>query len=815
MNTNKQRIVVTGMGIICPNGKNLDEFWERVKAGKSGIKVVNNIDMSDMLTNLGGEIADFNPEDYFSEEELKEMDRCGQLGVVAAREAVKHANLQMESLNPYRVGISLGTSLGGMLSGEEFHEQWLKKGIQHADEALLYKYLIHTPCDNITRALGMKGPKMVISNACAAGTNSIGYALDIIRNDKADVMITGGVDPLSRLSLSGFNSLQALIPTPPSPYSKSNGIVIGEGAAILVLEKLEHALERGASILAEVLDYDLSSDAYHQTAPDPGGEGALRSMQGALRKANVESNVISYINGHGTGTPANDMAEPKAILSLIGDNKIPVSSTKSMIGHMLGAGGAAEAVTSILAIQHGFLPPTINFDIESQKFDLDFVPNEGRDGHLDYVLSNSFAFGGNNASILFRKYQDGKERRVEKPAKKVVITGIGALAGNAANLEEVKECLLQGKSGVSTIEKWEAESSSCLKAGQIPELNFRKMIHPNLLRKMDTISRNAVVSAKMALEHGKLKIDRDNREKIGIIFATSTGPIETVESFNRIIIQEGVKSANAKLFPNTVMNAAAGHISLNFKVKGPTSTVSCGNVSGISALYYAYSLIQSSDYDTFIVVASDEVNKPIVEGHSKINRFLTSDEIQPFDSNRSGTILGEGSVAFIIESEEAALRRNAAILAELKGFGLTSDDSKIGSMNHTGEAWKTSMEMAMSEAAVSAGDIGYIGAAANGHPYFDSVEERVIQDIFGNKVPVSASKSVFGETFASSGLLSLISALCAFDGKIPPTQNVTSHNGRIDLVTEQARDAEIDHALISTYSYGGNYNTVVIGKYGQ
>ncbi|WP_324657113.1 beta-ketoacyl-[acyl-carrier-protein] synthase family protein [Bacillus cereus] len=816
MNMNNQRIVVTGMGIICSNGNSVKEFWDNIKSGKSGIKVIQNIDMAEMVTDYGGEIENLQVDDYFFKDEIKDMDRCGRLGVMAAREAVENAKLKIENFNPYRIGISLGTSLGGMLSGEEFHNQWIKDGIEKADETLLFKYPIHTPCDNITRDLKIKGPKMIISNACAAGTNSIGFALDTIRNNKADIMITGGVDPLSKLSMSGFNSLQALAPTPPSPYSKSNGVVIGEGAAILVLESLDHAVERGANILAEVVDYDLSSDAYHQTAPDPGGEGALRSMRGALKKANIDAKEVSYINGHGTGTPANDVSEPKAIRTLITENKTPVSSTKSMIGHMLGAAGAAEAVTSILAIQHGYLPPTINFEVESQKFNLDFVPNIGRVSDLSYVLSNSFAFGGNNASILFCKYNENLELSAAKEKlikeKKVVITGVGGLAGNSSNLQEIKDCMFKGKSGTSKIKQWN-DNPKCIQAGKIPEQNYRRVIHPNLLRKMDSISKHAVLSVKMAIENGNLKIDKNNRDKIGIIFATGTGPVGTVESFNRNIIQEGVKAANAKLFPNTVMNAAAGHISLNFKIKGPTSTISCGGVSGISALYYAYAMIQSSDYDTFIVVTADEVNNPIIEGHSKIKRYLTTENISPFDCNNSGTILGEGSVAFIVESEEAALKRNGNILAEIKGFGLTSDDSKIGDLNHLGKAWEESMRLAMKEAMISPGEIEYICAAANGHTYFDRIEERVIERTFGNKTPVSATKSIFGETHATAGLLSLISVICAFDGEIPATQNVKSHRGRINLVTENARKAPVSNALISTYSYGGNYNSVVIGKY--
>ena len=288
-----ERIVVTGIGVICANGIGRDVFWSNVSQSKSGIRPATTVDMTDLLTNVAGEVEAFEPERYLSKRELRFMDRCGQMAVVAAREAVEHAQLDMHSENPYRVGVVLGTSLGGMVSGQHFHEQWIKEGIRKTHPRLLQVYTLHHPADLVSIDLGFKGPKSVISNACAAGTNAIGYATDILISGKADVMLTGGVDPLSHLSFSGFNSLSALSPDACAPYSRSKGLNLGEGAAILVLERLSHALERGAPILAEVMGYALSSDSYHQTAPDPGGSGAIRSMSGALEMANISVNELS------------------------------------------------------------------------------------------------------------------------------------------------------------------------------------------------------------------------------------------------------------------------------------------------------------------------------------------------------------------------------------------------------------------------------------------------------------------------------------------------------------------------------------------
>ena len=378
MQYSKYQIAVTGIGIICANGKNVEEFWGNVVEGKGGIKLIKELDLSDISTDFGGEVEGFIPSEHFSKKELLQLDRSGQFAVLAAREAVKSAKIDLIKTNPYRVGLIVGTSLGGILSGEKFHEQWIKNGIDDTDRSLIYKYPIHVAADNVATDLRIKGHKSVISNACAAGTNSLGYAIDTIRSGKADVMLAGGVDPLTKLSLSGFNSLQALCDGECSPYSESNGVNIGEGPALLVLERLDFAQNRGAEILAEVLDYALSADCYHQTAPDPAGSGALQSMTNVLKQAGYEAKDISYINGHGTGTPANDSTKPKALRSLLKDYSPPISSTKSMIGHMLGAAGAAEAVTSVLAIKNGVIPPTINFKEESAKYDMDFVPNKSR-----------------------------------------------------------------------------------------------------------------------------------------------------------------------------------------------------------------------------------------------------------------------------------------------------------------------------------------------------------------------------------------------------------------------------------------------------
>lgn len=817
MSNLKERIAVTGIGIICANGKNTAEFWRSVTDNKSGIKVVSTIDMSGINTQYAGEIDGYNPSDYFSPAEIKTYDIAGQLSIIAAREAAQVAKFSLENADPYRVGVILGTSLGGMRSGEQFHEQWVREGIQHADPSLLYKYTIHIPVDSVSKDLKLKGPKSVISNACAAGTNSIGYAADIIRSGKADAMFAGGVDPLCRLSMSGFNTLGALSPEPCAPFSKSTGLNIGEGAGVLLLERMDLAVERGAVILGEVLSYALSADAYHITAPDPAGAGGMRSMRRTLEKAAITEQDVHYINGHGTGTQANDSSEPIGVRTLF-QNQVPVSSTKSMLGHMLGAAGAAEGVTSVLAINNSFIPATINFDAEANKFpDLDFVPNAGREAELGTVMSNSFAFGGNNASLLLGKFQADRPTPSVRTAKRVLITGIGAMAGQSANAEEIFAKFQAGEHAFAEVEDFDTSLYGPKLGAQVPEIPFAKLVNRQLLRRMDELGKQACAAAKMALDDAKLKVDTKNSERIGVLFATGTGPLKTVEAFNRTVITKGAEHAEALLFPNTVMNAAAGHICLNFKIKGPTTTITSGGTAGINALFYATSLIQHGDADAILVVTGDEFNETMIAGHSRIPGYLTRDTIKPFGAGLDGTVIGEGCVAYLVESEESALARGARIYAEFKGFGLTSDSSGPARVSRKGEEWAKSFELALQDAGLKPEQLDYVASAASGNLLFDTAEARALKQVIGDKAPISAPKAYFGETLATSGMIGVLSAVYAMNsGQIPAVPGVTQKFAEadgLDLVLDGHRERAVDHALVSSFSFGGNYQAVVIGRY--
>lgn len=406
---------MTGIGAITPIGTGKNSFWASLKAGKSGIDKITKFDASNYDTQIAAEVKDFDPNTYIDKKEAKRMDRFTQFAVAASKLAVEDAALNVDEVDADRFGVVLGSGIGGIETLEREQEKLMTKGPGRVSPFFIPMMISNIGAGQVSMTFGAKGPNTTVVTACASSTNSIGEAFRIIQRGDADIMITGGAEAsITPLSIAGFCSMKAMStrnddPTAASrPFDKDrDGFVMGEGAGILILEELEHAIKRGAHIYGEVVGYGMSADAYHITTPAPEGEGAARSMKNALKDANIAPEDIDYINAHGTSTPYNDKFETMAIKSLFGDhaNKLAVSSTKSMTGHLLGAAGAIEAIACIMAINDSFIPPTINYTTPDPECDLDYVPNKGRERNVRYTLSNSLGFGGHNATIIMKKYE--------------------------------------------------------------------------------------------------------------------------------------------------------------------------------------------------------------------------------------------------------------------------------------------------------------------------------------------------------------------------------------------------------------------------
>lgn len=408
-----RRVVITGVGAITPIGNDANSFWKNSKEGKLGIDFIKSIDNEILDVKVAGEVKDFNPEGILDKKEIKRLDKFVQYGIVACDEAIKNANLDLDKINKEKFGVLVGSGIGGFSTMENGFKVLFDRGAKRVSPLFIPMAIINLGAGNIAIKYGAKGMCNSAVTACATGTNNIGDAFRHIKHGYADVMIAGGTEaPITQMAIAGFNSMKALNsqnnPDRASiPFDKERaGFVMGEGAGILVMESLEHAISRGANILAEIVGYGSTCDAYHITSPDPDGEGAARSMIQAIEEAGIDKNEISYINAHGTSTQLNDKFETSAIKKVFGKDSynIPISSTKSMTGHLLGAAGAIESIVCINALIDGFIPPTIGYKVKDEELDLDYVPNIGRKANLKYALTNSLGFGGHNASLVFKKW---------------------------------------------------------------------------------------------------------------------------------------------------------------------------------------------------------------------------------------------------------------------------------------------------------------------------------------------------------------------------------------------------------------------------
>ena len=415
----KKRVVITGMGIIAPNGIGKDEFWKALKEGKSGIKKITRFDASTYPCQVAGEVNNFDARDYMDSKTAKRMDRFSQFAVACAKMAIEDAGLKIGNSSFENAGVVVGSAIGGTPMAEDQHSLFLEKGLRRVSPYLAVSLFSGAASSQISIALGIKGPGNSIGGACAAGTDAVGYAFDIMREGETDLIVAGGAEaPLAPLTFGAFCVIDALSKINGNPVRASrpfdaerNGFVMSEGAAIMVLEELGHALDRGAYMYAEIVGYGTTHDSFHMAHPSPDGGQAAKAVEMSLKDAEVLPNEIDYINAHGTSTPLNDEMETRAIKKVFGEHaySVPISATKSMTGHTLGAAGAIEIVASVLAIRDQFIHPTINYEYPDPECDLDYVPNVGRSSEINCLLTDSYGFGGKNSALILKSLNFRKD----------------------------------------------------------------------------------------------------------------------------------------------------------------------------------------------------------------------------------------------------------------------------------------------------------------------------------------------------------------------------------------------------------------------
>ncbi|MGW7006229.1 beta-ketoacyl-[acyl-carrier-protein] synthase family protein [Streptomyces sp. NPDC054933] len=807
-NRRREGVAITGIGLSCALGNGVEEVWRAIRAAESGISRTRRLDVSALSCQYSGEV-DSVPEPQLALRGVP--DRATKLALGAAQEAIAAARLDLADHDRYRMGVAVGTSVGGLDRGEAFHWELLRHGPEAPRRDLLFTYALYTSADALSIAFQLKGPKVVISNACAAGSNSIGFAADAIREGRADIMVAGGVDVLDILSVAGFDSLNALDPEPCAPYSRSTGLNLGEGAAILVLESEAFARRRGAPILSYVLGYALSSDAYHATAPDPAGHGASRAMRRGLEQAGLTSRQVDYVNGHGTGTPSNDSAETKAVAALFKDSpSTPMSSTKSQVGHMLGAAGAMEAATCVLALRDGLLPPTVNVD-ESKELPRDIVANRSRPHPLDVVVSNSFAFGGNNCSLVLGRRTASS---APVPDHRVVVTGVGPISSVGTGRQAFLDAVKAGKSGIGPARLNDLDLSRTQQAAEIDISECRHHVDRAYARRLDQIGLLTLAASRTALADANYRISKSDSDRVGMVFGTYTGPIQTVEQLSETIGTLGPHRVNPRLFPNSVMNAAAGHACLALQIRGPLSTLATGCVSGLSGLGYAADLVRRGEADMMLAVSADEFTPLFHYGYDRLG-LLSADTIRPYSRTPSGAVLGAGSAALVVESLEHALGRDATILAEITGHAITSDGYRIAGNDPSGRAWAESFRRAIDDAGITPADVAVVYGDARGTAAIDRAEARAVAEVWEpGTVRLNNISGYVGHVHSTTPLLS---AVCATEtlrsGWAPDIAELHDPLDGLAGYLDPRPDAVGRACLVTAANWGGTYASLVLSPW--
>ncbi|MCP4679763.1 MAG: hypothetical protein GY854_30590 [Deltaproteobacteria bacterium] len=715
----KRRVVVTGIGAISAAGSNTEQFVSALRVGKRCFTTLDDPRLEELGSTHAGLISGFgaSPDDPA---EVRSLDRNVHLSLVALREALFNAGYSGEPLGP-RAAVVLGTCSGGMLSIERHYEALLR-GEDPLDEDLFFSKRYHTASKVLAWAAGASGPALTISTACAAGTGAIVQGVDLIRAGLADVALVGGSDAFAPSTLAGFDALKATCKGMCAPFSLNIGLNLGEGAAFFVIEGLDHAEKRGAKIAAELLGCGLSNDAYHPTAPDPTSKGQVTAMERALEDAGAVPDNIDYINAHGTGTRANDPAESRAIGRLLGDRagQVPVSSTKSMIGHCLGAAGALEASATILAARNGFLPPTAGFDGAREGCNLgDYVPKAGRAWRGRIALTNSFGFGGNNACLVIDTFPEIEQPVTNLPeAKNVqsVITGLGSVSPLGVGLERLRSST---GSGIARVDRFETPAQQ-FTAGLVPHIDAREVDRRLDLKGMDLCSKYAALSARSALKNAGLKPRPTTMAGVGMILGLATGPSQGESDHLGAIYRSGFRLDRLGGFPYIVPNEVTGHVARVLMLKGHNTVLSTGQGAGLAALISAAIAVEQGHSDTILAVAADEITERTASDGHRLGRWGPGTGVAP----------GEGAATLVVENRDAASSRGTEVLARISGYAMATDveDPRGGD----GEALARALLEALERAGIKPDDCEHL-TSSRSSPKTDDIEQRAFDRVFGKR----------------------------------------------------------------------------------
>ncbi|MCK9458938.1 MAG: beta-ketoacyl-[acyl-carrier-protein] synthase family protein [Proteobacteria bacterium] len=737
------RVAITGIGTICAIGRDTAAFTDALRRGDRGFSRIDDPRLRGLRVTHAALVRGFEP-DPAAPEEIGGLDRHVHLALCALREALGGAGLSA-GLGA-RGGVVLGTCSGGMLSIERHYEA-LARGEDPVDARLLFSKRYYTAAKVLAWAAGARGPALTVVTACAAGTGAIAQAADLIRAGYADVVAAGGADAFAPSTLAGFDALKATAEGMCAPFSQPVGLNLGEGAAFLVLERYDRAVGRAAPILAELLGTGLSNDAYHPTAPDPTARGQMAAMQAALADAGITAAQIDYINAHGTGTRANDPAESRAISRLLGERaaRVPVSSTKSMIGHCLGGAGALEASATVLAARAGFLPPTAGFAGRREGCDLDCVPDAGRRFAGRIALSNSFGFAGNNACVVLDTAPCADEGfgAAARPAGDVaVVTGCSAITPFGVGTR----ALAGGASAIADVARFEAPVRP-FPAGLVPPVDAREVDRRLDLKGMDPCSRYAALAARAALDAAALKPRPRATSEVGLVLGIATGPGQGEAEHLEAVFRGDFVLQHLGAFPYVVPNEVAGNVARALLLRGHSTVIAAGQGAGLAACASSAIAVALGHVEAIVAAAADELTPRSVADGYKVGQLGPGTRVVP----------GEGAAAFVLESRKAAAERGAAPLAEVRGAALVTEGSSPCAGDRAAACLRAAEE-ALSRAGIAPGDVTALvaGSAATGAP---EEEIRALAGLFGGRLAAGDLAARIGFAEAALPLIELAVAI--------------------------------------------------------
>ncbi|MFE3001349.1 beta-ketoacyl synthase N-terminal-like domain-containing protein [Nocardia sp. NPDC059246] len=757
-----RRIVITSLGAITAYGVGAEELWQRVRGGEVAIRPLRELAVPGLAGAIGGEILDPpRPKyDYLTPLGLTDPEPAVDYALIAAEEAMAGAGLGVledgapprpDALPAHRWGVAFGSCNSGIRSAEKAVRRAVDAGRTVDADGLGLgddRHLLLVPpqfcAEALSAAFGLKGPVLSVNTACASSAHALAHAVEQIRAGRADAMLVGGSDALTEMAYYGFTSVESLSTRPARPYSRDrDGLSLGAGAGMMVLAAAEVALAAGAPIIAEVLGYGMSADGYHATAPHPQGAGAARAIRAAIDTAGLAPEDVPYINGHGTGTPKNDAAESNAVRAALGEaaSTVALSSTKSMIGHLLGAAGAVEAIVTILGLRDEMVPPTAGFAETDPGCGLDPAP-EARALPMRVAASNNFAFAGANACVVYGRPGTARTDLEPVAADEVVVTGIGVLIGGASDADQL----------------WDAWTGDTVTTESHQGLRLARVstdpgadIPAKARRRMDRLGQLAVATSQQALAAAGLTA----HEGVGVVVGTGIGPMSSISRFFEPTVLGGPTQGSPAIFPNTVFNAAAGQVAMALGAKGPTSTLTSGHAAGAAALGTAFDLLRAGRADAVLCTGADELSPYALDAYRGAGLFT--------GRHGRGFRLAEGSVTLLLERASVARQRGVTPIAVLAGYATTSDALGIARWDPRGRGMERAMRDALAAAGVSPADLSAVWTAAAGLPVVDGPERRAI-----DRLGLSANcarpepKRVLGDPIGAGAQLAAALAITAW-----------------------------------------------------